>query len=36
MVAQNHPVKLAKLKKWSEKEGMKNKYEVFLQNLKES
>lgn len=34
MVAKNHPVKLAKIKKWSEKEGMKDRYEIFVQQLK--
>lgn len=31
MVAQNHPVKLAKIKGWSMREGMADRYEVFLQ-----
>lgn len=34
MVAQNHPVKLLKIKKWSEREGMLDRYEVFLDQLK--
>lgn len=34
MVAQSHPVKLLKIKKWSENEGMTDRYEVFLQHLK--
>lgn len=34
MVAQNHPVKLAKIKNWSAKEGMTDRCEIFLQLLK--
>lgn len=34
MVAQNHPVKLSKVKRWSKNEGMSEKYEIFLQYLK--
>lgn len=34
MVARNHPVKLLKIRKWSEKEGMKDRHEIFLRKLK--
>ena len=34
MVAQKHPVKLLRIKKWSEREGMKDRYEIFLQQVK--
>lgn len=34
MVAQNHPVKLSKIKTWSAKEGMADRYAIFLQQLK--
>lgn len=34
MVAQNHPVKLKAIEVWSGKEGMSDKYKVFLQELK--
>jgi hypothetical protein len=36
MVAQKHPVKLLKIKTWSTKEGMKDRYEIFLQQLRGS
>ena len=35
MVALKHPIKLLKIKRWSEKEGMTSQYEIFLQRLKE-
>ncbi len=35
MVAQNHPVKLPKIKEWSKNEGMSDRYEIFLKQLKE-
>ncbi len=33
MVAQKHPVKLEKIKKWSEKEGMADRYAIFAEQL---
>lgn len=36
MVAKNHPVKLSKIKKWSDDEGMKDKYTIFVNALKKS
>ena len=35
MVAQNHPVKLAKIKSWSEAEGMIDQYALFFRLLDE-
>jgi hypothetical protein len=34
LVAKNHPIKFKVLEKWAASEGMKNKYEVFLAELK--
>lgn len=34
MVAQNHPVKLKAIEAWSAKEGMIDRYKVFLEALK--
>ncbi len=34
MVAQNHPVKLKSIEAWSIKEGMSDRYKIFLQELK--
>ncbi|MEK7146390.1 MAG: hypothetical protein AAB802_04405, partial [Patescibacteria group bacterium] len=34
MVAQNHPVKLKAIEVWSAKEGMSDRYKVFLNALK--
>lgn len=34
MVAQNHPVKLKAIEVWSAKEGMMDRYKVFLEALK--
>lgn len=34
MVAQNHPVKLKAIEVWSAKEGMIDRYKVFLDALK--
>lgn len=36
LVAENHPVKLAKIKKWSEKEGMIDRYGIFIQHLQDA
>lgn len=34
MVAQNHPVKIKAIEAWSAKEGMSDRYKVFLEALK--
>jgi hypothetical protein len=34
MVAQNHPVKIKSIETWSAKEGMSDRFKVFLQELK--
>lgn len=36
MVARKHPVKLRKIKMWSTNEGMEDRYEIFLDRLKDS
>ncbi len=34
MVAKNHPVKLKSIEAWSDKEGMRDRYDFFIQQLK--
>lgn len=34
LVAQNHPIKLEKIKKWSLAEGMMDKFQIFSEKLK--
>lgn len=34
MVAQSHPVKLKAIEDWSAKEGMSDRYKVFIEALK--
>ncbi len=34
MVARNHPVKLKSIETWSAKEGMSDRYKIFLEGLK--
>lgn len=34
LVAQNHPVKLDKIKKWSDAEGMLDRFNIFIELLK--
>lgn len=34
MVTQNHPVKLKAVEAWSNKEGMKERYKIFINALK--
>lgn len=36
LVSLRHPINISKIKKWSENEGMRDKYQVFLNRLKES
>lgn len=36
MVASKHPVKLSKIEKWSVSEGMRDRYLIFEQQLRES
>lgn len=36
MVASKHPIVISKVKKWSEAEGMKDRYDIFLNQLKDN
>lgn len=36
MVAQNHPVKIKSIEAWSAKEGMSDRYLIFLEELKKN
>jgi len=36
MVAMNHPVKLLKIEKWSIAEDMKDRYDIFISQLKDA
>ncbi len=34
LVALNHPIKLSRVEKWSEAEGMKDRYDIFASQYK--
>lgn len=34
MVARAHPVNLSKIKKWSEREGAVERFQIFIERLK--